>query len=195
MRPHIAVFDDFFTDPNSVLDNIILGEFSDVESPFDGVTYPALQLKPNVDLKPVIEKILGEKIFVVTTFARLTSSAQPAAPNQIHPDTVMSTHALLIYVSKDWAEGHGTSFWSHGKWGPSHDPRVQDNQELQRDSNDESKWLRKSLVQGAFNRALFYDSKLFHRAEPVGGFGSGPADGRIVLTCFFNILQKLPIVK
>jgi len=188
MKPHVVVLDDFFLNPQKMLSGVQEDGFSDIVSQWDGVTYPGI-CKLDWFSNYMAERMnfmFGEKIEGVTCFARITSSAQKPAPNQIHPDTVMSQYACLIYLSEVWPEGSGTSFWEHKKQGRLH-TELSNHEELQRDSNDRSKWTEYYRVQGKQNRALIYDSRLFHCAEPVGGFGHNAQDGRIVLTYFFNM--------
>lgn len=188
MRPHIAIFDDFFADPTDTLKQLRQAGFRDVVSEWDGVTYPGICQMGNHIFAGSLRKILGHEIETVATFARLTSAQEKPAPNQIHPDTVMSQYALLIYMSEKWPAGSGTSFWDHKTEGRYH-TELTNHETVKRDSNDRTQWLEYFRTEAKQNRALLYDSRLYHCAEPVGGFGSGPEDGRIVITSFFNIVE------
>lgn len=187
MRPHLAVFD---SNDTKILDLIKTIGFSDTVSTWDGVTYPGIcDLNEfNYTMSMVLGQQLNESVEVITTFARLTSAAQKKAPNEIHPDTVMSQYAMLQYLSPEWPDGAGTSFWEHKTEGRLMTEQI-DEYRVRQDSCFREAWTEYFRVQGKEGRILFYDSRLFHCAEPVGGFGSGPEDGRIVLTSFFNIVS------
>lgn len=189
MTPHIAVFDDFFPPDHlrSVLALIKLKGFSNVVSPHDGVTYPGI-----CSLSEIADPITDMyrlrfmlNVSATETFARLTSAAQGPAPHQIHSDRIMGDYGAILYLSESWPKGSGTSFWSHSREGKRHEDHA-NHEMLQCHSNDRHMWGHYFLSEGKQNRLLLYDARLFHCAEPVGGFGSGPEDGRIVLTSFLK---------
>lgn len=186
MKPHIAIFDDAFFDCDDLLDLLIQRGFRDVISPYDGVLYPGICELPADSMQMCLEQVLGVPIDPLVCFARLTCAGLKPAPHAIHPDTLMSQYAVLVYLSKDWPAGSGTSFWEHETHGRVHD-RTRDAEMLQKDSNDRAKWTQYFISEGKQNRMLLYDSRLFHCAEPSGGFGDSPENGRIVQTCFFNL--------
>lgn len=193
MKPYLAIYDDFFSPAYLRLFDAIMsaGKFSDVTSPTDGITYPGILLaEPDAKLylQIRISQLLDVPVPVELSqcFFRLTSSAQKEAPNKIHNDASMGTHAALIYMSREWSRGAGTSFWTHVTEG-EYQKESCDAALVQSHTNRQDQWSFRFFVPGVRNRILLYDARLWHCAEPVGGFGSGPADGRIVLTCFFNI--------
>ena len=55
-----------------------------------------------------------------------------------------------------------------------------------RDTNETSAWRPLDLAAMRFNRGVVYPTDIFHAALPRAGFGSGPADGRLVFTMFFD---------
>jgi hypothetical protein len=56
-------------------------------------------------------------------------------------------------------------------------------------TNDQYAWERVNICEMKPNRAFIFDSRLMHRAAPIGGFGSNAQDGRLVLTVFFDLPQ------
>ena len=61
---------------------------------------------------------------------------------------------------------------------------------VRKDSNDPSKWrVYDWLAEGGANTAVIFPTYLMHQAHPNDGFGKTNADGRLVLTCFFDLEQ------
>lgn len=189
LNPHICIFDEVFAYPKLVLRDICALGFKDVVST-DGITYPGIaQPIPQWIQKQVIcslRNIFNEPLCINHMFARYTSPAIPAAPNKIHADTIMGEFAAHIYLSKDWPSDSGTSFWSHELFGDAHDAKTHTPDAVNAAANDHTQWQHKFTVPGKFNRMLLHDAKLWHCAEPVGGWGVGPASARLVLTTFFS---------
>lgn len=189
MKPVIATFDDFFDEPLVAQKEILDGNFENFVSPWDGVTYPGInQNLPDWVKEYVIERlsaIVGGPIAPVAIFARVTSAATGAAPHRIHSDRLMAEFSAHIYISGFWPEGAGTTFWTHVSEGHVHDDHT-DVATITRDMHDASQWERSIACQGAFNRVLIHDASFYHSAEPVGGWGDSPQNGRVVVTCFFN---------
>lgn len=192
MIPRLLIFDDFFMTPNEVLLHLLKGKFADHVSPSDGVRYPGIQNAPGLCnvMHAYLTKVLGRKEARINNcFARLTSSAEAEAPNKIHSDYGMGEYAAHVYLSTGWPADSGTSFWRHRESGSERRLGAED-ADLLKDANDASKWERYSLCPGKFNRCLIHDATLWHCAEPVGGWGAGPEDGRLVLTTFFSLGHK-----
>ena len=108
----------------------------------------------------------------------------------IHSDLGWGTHALVLYLS----EGPGgTAFWKHKKTGTD---RIDVGdvwlfEQVNKDWNDENCWELEHLVPMKFNRAIIYESALFHSRYPFKAFGDSPSTGRLIVTAFFNIQGKL----
>jgi len=163
--------------------------YEDYRSAWDGVTYPGINktIPPLISryLHKQLEGIVGFRIEPVVTFARVSTKSLAPAPHMIHSDTGMATHAALVYMSELWPDDAGTSFWRHRTEGAIQTPET-NCALVQSHSNDLTQWERIGLTQGKFNRILTYDARLWHCAEPVGGWGTSAETGRLVLTCFFN---------
>jgi len=193
-RPVLCVFDGFISQIEEVHHTITTGEFSDYVSPWDGVTYPGINKEVPPWIKELfhvkLSKIVGAEIEDVATFARLTTKNLPPAPHAIHSDLSMAKFSAMLYLSKEWPVGSGTSFWAHKTEGSTHTEKT--NADIARaDSHREDAWERYVAVQGAYNRACVFAAGLWHRAEPFGGWGVDVHDGRLVLTCFFNIKEDV----
>lgn len=190
MKPVLAVFDDFFYDADRVYNEVVVGgRFEPFVSPWDDVTYPGINKAIPAWIEDFmitrLEEVTGEHVDIQALFARVTSNLTGPAPHRIHSDKIMAQHSAHVYLSKEWPFGGGTSFWTHNIDGPFHDDNT-DTEMVMRDSHDPDKWTMTMNCHGKFNRLLIHDARCWHSAEPVGGWGESPADGRVVLTCFFN---------
>ena len=189
MQPIIGIFDDFLLKPDESIASVLAGPYEDYHSPVDGVVYPAINKEVPDDLGlEMIQKLAFlmrrelRDLDVVTLFSRAMFHGM-SAPNKIHSDVIMGRYAAHLYLSKDWPEGAGTSFWRHREQGATHTDRTK--LELM-DHNDLSQWERVVTVQGKRNRLLIHHADHWHLAEPIGGWGGSPGDARVVITCFFN---------
>ncbi len=165
-----------------------IAEFSGVENPADGVVYPDVTIDiPDLvrdEIQTHLDRIFERPVHINTMFMRLTSDATFGAPHQAHTDSVMGEFTLLLYLND---ESGGTSLVRHVDTGMDRDPETNEQYEAWvRDTNVPDAWEITEMVQMRKNRANIIDAHLMHRAEPVGGFGDGQADGRIVLTAFFQ---------
>jgi hypothetical protein len=187
MSPVLAIFDDFFTDPQAVFREISSGPFEPYQSAWDGVTYPGINLHVPREIQDFVlkrlEGVTGKKIRGVC-FAR-TMLKGMKAPHRIHSDVIMGDYSMHVYLSEDWPEGSGTSFWRHKTEGDRHTSET-DVTRVDQDHDNMEMWEREFLLSAQFNRAVIHDSSLFHAAEPHEGFGDSPSNGRLVLTCFFS---------
>tara|TARA_R110000751_G_scaffold91134_1_gene178602 strand:- start:376 stop:966 length:591 start_codon:yes stop_codon:yes gene_type:complete len=161
-------------------------EFSGVTNPYDGITYPDITVDiPEECLKEIQEKaddLLGTAV-IKQIFMRLTSRNTQTPPHQAHPDNMMGTHTLILYLT----DTGGTSLVEHIATGMYAAPETQENWDAWNDdTNIPHKWRIYNMAMARENRVAIFDSRLMHRAEPVGGFGETAEDGRIVLTAFID---------
>lgn len=161
--------------------------YENAVNPHDGVEYPGISLAvPQVVRDEVLEKlcdIRGESVGITALFVRLSSRATKQAPHQAHTDTAMGAFTLLLYLQDGPG---GTSLVRHKKTGMNTDPvSPEEFQAWRDDTNNPEAWQVTGMAAMAANRAVIIPSNLMHRAEPIGGFGKGPKDGRLVLTAFY----------
>ena len=167
---------------------LVSGEFTDVQNPADQVTYPHILTGIPQELQELvvsaIEQAIGQKIKDPTTFIRRSPKGSYAT-HIFHNDSSMGEMSLMVYF--DSKPGFGTGFARHKSTGLDRpDDKPEHIQQFRDDKNDKAKWLVKKRTQAAPNRAVIFDSSLFHCALPIGGFGEG-VNARTVLTCFFNL--------
>ena len=157
-------------------------EYTGQESPHDGVVYPDLV----IDLPASVMQEVAEKIGATTflPFLRLSTTNTAVAPHQAHNDITHGDYTFLLYMQDGPG---GTSLVKHKEL-DMHDGLTTELEEKvwNRDTNNPDKWDVTHLFKMKANRAVWYPSNYMHRAEPIGGFGEGTQDGRLVLTLFFN---------
>lgn len=188
VTPVAVLADDFFIDFDVVRKHFDDAVYQDVVNPVDGVTYPGITMLPAwmiVEVLQGVRKMMGWSPICRTIFARL-SLAGTKAPHQAHTDNSMGQYSLMLYLNRPEDCCGGTALLQHWN-GMERAPTEQADVDLaMRDTNIHSAWSPMLDVAMKTNRAFIFAADLFHRAEPVGGFGSTPQDGRLVLTMFFD---------
>lgn len=184
MNLHSQIIDDFlpgFDVWRGMADRV---EYRDVVSPTDGVTYPGIVdlsgLK--MDFAGLLADVMGRPVTVNHLFLRL-SLAGSKPPHWAHHDGLMGQYSLMVYLNRPEHCAGGTALLEHAdEWcdGPPDDAT------WLRDTNDPDMWRIVSRCPMVTNRAFIFRANLWHAALPLGGFGSGPEDGRLVLTAFFE---------
>ena len=158
--------------------------FTDEVNPIDGVVYPLICTAIPEPVKAEIEEkltaIKGAPIDINTMFMR-RSPKGVSCPHEVHSDISMGKYSLMLYIN-----GGHTSLVRHKASGIAYSPEdIAYLDIIHQDQNKEDAWLVTELMGGEPNMAAIFDASRLHRAEPIGGFGSG-ADSRVVLTCFFS---------
>ena len=163
-------------------------KYEDEVNPVDGVVYPCI-------CKDIPERVMNDLIYCLTfkilqrrpkdpfVFLRRSPEGVPV-PHKFHTDHSMGDFSMMIYLQDNPDAGTGLAI--HKEMGIS---RAPDNQEQLNkaieDCNDDSKWQIYKIAEMMKNKAVIFDSQLFHVALPIGGFGEGK-ESRTVLTCFFS---------
>jgi hypothetical protein len=177
---HSVILDDFLPDFEgwrAWADGLT---FRDELNPADGVNYPGICREvPTFGTRARLSAIMGRPVKLHTLFMRLSLEGTPA-PHQAHNDAAMGDFSLMVYLNRRKHCQGGTALLEHISG------REPDLETWQRDTNRPHMWREYSLCQMAPNRAFIFRSNLWHRAEPVGGFGTDPANGRLVMTGFFS---------
>ncbi|KRA74266.1 hypothetical protein ASD78_12295 [Lysobacter sp. Root667] len=179
----ILVVDDFMPDGGAVRAAGLAAPFVDWPGP-DGEVYRRVCLTEIPGLQDRVEVAMGRSVAMHGMGFRLNFAGE--LPNAaIHSDMGWGTHALVLFLCE--GEG-GTAFWRHRASGAHRiEPGDVDLfEQIRGDWDDESKWDREELVPVKFNRALIYESALFHSRYPFAAFGDGYADGRLIAVAFFS---------
>lgn len=168
-------------------------DYDVVLNPEDMVAYPDINVHvPDWAQEEILQRIqkeTGLKLRISSCFFRITNEETGVAPHQTHTDSTMGRFTFLLYM-QDAPEGvkAGTSLVKHKTVGGLHqDPWTQAEYDIwARDYDDYDAWTIYRFFEMEANKGVLYHSKLMHRAEPVGGFGKGIEDGRLVLTAFLD---------
>lgn len=173
----MEVIDNFFADYERVRREAIALDYQGEINPVDGVLYP--NINTTIPCRDEVEALTAGGFM----FLRL-SPLGVKAPHQVHTDITMGKKTLLIYLCE--GEG-GTSIVSHKETGMTENP-VNDFElsVWQRDHDKYDAWHIIEQADIKPNRAVIIPSHLYHRAEPIEGFGVNVNDGRLVLTCFYD---------
>ena len=163
-------------------------EYKDEVNPVDGVVYPLI-------CKELPESIVHSVMFQLTygvlgrlpkdpvMFLRQSPKGVPV-PHKYHTDNSMGTYSMMLYL-QDFPDA-GTGFARHIETGvTSSCVGAETLEKTIDDCNDDSKWQLYKMVCMVKNKAVIFDSSLFHVALPIGGFGEADK-ARTVLTCFFS---------
>jgi hypothetical protein len=163
----IEIRDNFFENPEEIVQGILQGDFTNVESPYGGGVFPGINSEvPKEISDKFLEKLqllAPGRMIKPIVFARVKNSDTGTGPTTVHTDEMMGDFSAHVYLSKCPVLGAGTSFW------------------------DEKMETRLFLVDWKFNRLLIHKAQFPHCPEPVNGWGHDKSDGRLVLTCFFKL--------
>jgi hypothetical protein len=166
-------------------------DYQGVRNPVDGVVYPGISTDIPASVKEEVicatSTILSTAISPNAIFTRLSLADVPV-PHQAHTDSTMGQWSLMLYLNRPEHCKGGTSLVRHRTTGMLSDPRGAAELAIWKtDTNKPEAWEIVQLVPMRPNRAFLFPSHRMHRAEPIGGFGDSPKNGRLVLTMFFNL--------
>lgn len=187
----MRIVDGFLDDFESFRSHCDGLDYTGVVNPADGVMYPGISMDIPDDIKSEIisklEDITGAPIVCNTMFLRLSVSGGKD-PHQAHNDTVMGDKAAFLYLNRTDHTSGGTSLLKHIGTGMDSDPATPEQFDAwERDTNNYNAWNVVQLFKMVPNRMVTFDSKLMHRSEPPGGFGTDAIDGRLVLISFYGL--------
>lgn len=182
----LYVIDDFHPCAEALRDFALFQKFEDWPG-HDGQVYKRICRMEIPGIRPMIEGLLGPVEMLGMAFRLNYNEEEPNAA--IHSDIGWGTHALVHYLSDGPS---GTAFWRHKKTGATRIDQGQQElfEEVCQDWNDESKWEQEHFVGMVFNRALIYESALFHSRFPFKAFGNSPENGRLIVVAFFTPENK-----
>jgi hypothetical protein len=187
MTPHSIIIDDFLPDFDGWREWADTAKYDPIENPVDGVVYPGICTAiPSFGTQQRLSLVMGTNVKVRTLFMRLSLEGI-AVPHQAHTDAVMGEFSLMLYLNRAEHCRGGTSLVRHVSGMDSHPTTPEQVALWEQDTNAPDRWSIYSMAEMKPNRAFIFRSDLFHRAEPIGGFGAGPTNGRLVLTAFFDL--------
>lgn len=179
----MIVIDDFLPNAEAVRAMALCAPYTDLLAP-DGETYRRVCPAAVPGLVPALEAEIGPVELLMSGYRLNFAGELPNAA--IHSDIGWGTHALVLYLCD--GEG-GTAFWQHKATGAK---RIEPGdyalwERVCGDWNRAEAWDRIRLAEMRFNRAVIYESALFHSRFPFAAFGTGPGDGRLIAVAFFNL--------
>lgn len=190
MRPQALIIDDFFDDFPRVREWADGATYGDVVNPVDKVVYPGIchDIPEHIseEVSGKVEHSMDFLIVPRTMFLRL-STLGSKAPHQAHTDVTMGQYSLMVYLNRAEHCAGGTALLRNRETGEETNPvDAYGEQVWRRDTNNPAAWEKTLMCAMKPNRAFIFPAELYHRAEPIGGFGKTPKDGRLVLTLFFD---------
>lgn len=185
------IFDDFFKEPKRARALIGMMEMRD-EKYLDGVVYPNIARLPESVLAEIYENlqtIVGPGFTPVLSFARY-SFKDGSPPHWAHSDRNIAQFLALIYLNEDTdAQRLGTCTLRHRELGfESHPESDFEKTLLIHHANKREMWDVTFECPAKFNRCLILNADLVHAA--MGEYGSTKDDGRLVVSCFFNLVYE-----
>jgi len=178
----IAVFENFLPNATQVRELGLTAPYTDWRAP-DGEVYRRVCLADVPGLRERIERFMGPVEMFGMGYRLNFGGEMPNAA--IHSDLGWGTHALVLYLSEG---DSGTAFWRHRATGARRIDvgDVDLYAQICDDWNDENAWEQTRFVAMKFNRALIYESAMFHSRYPFHAFGDGYLDGRLIAVAFFT---------
>ena len=191
MQLDLLILDNFYNDPMGVRE-FALSQAFDVPG-----NYPGNRTRPffTDDVKNLIEKMIfaqAGKITAFEEFKETTAFQYTTAKDRswVHADQT-TMWAGVCYLTPDAPPSGGTGIFKHKPTGYTRVPRLADGSynmeiltEINKDSQDMTKWELMDRVANKFNRLVLYRGDLFHVS--LDYFGRDINDGRLFQTFFFN---------
>jgi hypothetical protein len=181
----MMLVDDFLPEPEKARAAALAAPYIDWPG-HDGEVYKRVCLTDIPGVTERLEELFGPIDMLGMGYRLNFGGEMPNAA--VHSDLGWGTHALVLYLS----EGPGgTAFWRHKATGAHRiDPGdVELFEQVRHDWNNENAWEMYALAEMKINRAVIYESALFHSRYPFAAFGTGPEDGRLVGVAFFSPRQ------
>jgi hypothetical protein len=178
----VRVIDSFLSNADKVREHALSAQFSDWPG-HDGEVYRRVCLTEIPGLRARIEAEMGS-VDMLGMGYRLNFAGEP--PNAaVHSDLGWGTHALVLYLCDGLG---GTAFWRHKASGAR---RIDEGgqalfEQVRGDWNAPDAWEQTGIVPLRFNRAVIYESALFHSRWPFEAFGDCPRNGRLIAVAFFT---------
>lgn len=184
MNLHSLIVDDFLDNFAKWREWLDTAKFGDVVSPVDAVTYPHVC----ADLPPALR---GEIFYKIQTWCGLDSKLKhlfarmsPAGvqpPHFAHTDANMGAMSLMLYMNRPEHCDGGTVLLKHHNYGTDVPYEV-----WLESANRPELWDETFRCTMISNRAFIFPAEQWHAAMPREGFGSTPANSRVVITAFIQ---------
>lgn len=187
----LAVFEEFMPNIEEIREHALAASYEDWPGP-DGEVYKRICITEIPGLRAKIESVVGPVDMLGMAYRLNYKGELPNAT--IHTDLGWGTHALVLYLNDGES---GTAFWRHSKTGAKSvtEKQLELLQIVETDWNYPDAWEMRNLIGMRKNRALIYESKLFHSRYPFKAFGNSPETGRLIAVAFFTPKERVMIRK
>lgn len=174
--------DHFLFDYDKILAHAKQSEFIDWTGQ-DGQMYRRICITEVPGLTAAIESVMGPVVMHGQGYRLNFEGELPNAA--IHSDVGWGTHALVLYLGSGKS---GTAFWRHKATGTERLPAGNTSLlgQVEGDWDDQEKWEIVDFAGMVHNRAIIYESELYHSRYPFEGFGTNIEDGRLIAVAFFT---------
>lgn len=207
MIPSLMIIDDFLAEPWKVRSQALALDYDPARQYGNFPGRNSTQALPMAGINKAVSRAIGTTVVGAAGtnhgHCRLTLKSDKGTSG-VHIDPAAYSGILYLSRPEDCArpKAGGTDFFRHKRTGLERvpatldgvhaagyaDPNALIEDVVNRDTTYAAKWERVMQVPARFNRLLLFSPWHFHNAAP--GFGSGDADGRLVLLCFFNLAGK-----
>ena len=181
MKQYCTVFDDFIESYDYFRSFCDTAQYKDTVNPYDKFTYPGVCMQaPFEVIQYSLVKAIGHANLIHGALRLSTQGVR--APYHVHADDFMGgQYTVIVYLSRpDHCQG-GTAFMKHKATGHLYGTQGG----WEQDESNREAWTTDFICPMRSNRALIFDSRLLHCAEPMDGFGKDAADGRLVFVGVF----------
>lgn len=177
----IRIYDNFLFYADRVRTRALEAKFKTVE-PAPGVIFRGIaDVDKNNDwFANNVQQVLGVDIKVNYSFFRKSPVGQ-VEPAYIHSDSDMGHFTAILYLNYEHPEDDGTKFWKSKLTGSC----IEQTPALP--SPDLKDWQLIKHVPMLFNRAIIFDSRLYHSRSKPENFGTNDDSARLIQTIFFSV--------
>ena len=189
--------DDFAPDAAEVREAVISGPFETHQGP-DGATYTGISDYPVAHWPKLIGLSIGKEIEPKLSCFRINYAGE-MPHSWVHSDDICAKYASVLYLNPPEQCQGGTAFWRHEGLKIDHLPTREQIEAsgfgadwflemMTREWKELKYWKQVGFVPMQFNRFITYPTSLFHSRYPFEGFGTTPADGRLIWICFYDVV-------
>lgn len=193
------VVENFAPDALEVREAVVTGPFGTKRGP-DGADYNGISDYPVPHWFERLGEVLKQTVIPRLSCFRLNLKGE-LPYSWVHADSICARYAGVLYLNTPEQCAGGTAFWRHAALGMTYLLSAEElaahgmngdafHRLMTREWKDPSAWEQVGFMPMQFNRFLTYPTQFFHSRYPWEGFGTGPADGRLIWACFYDLAQE-----
>lgn len=191
----VLQFDNFAPDAEAARNAVIANGFTTETGP-DGAKYTGISKYQVSHWFGLIAEAIQCEIEPKISCFRMNLAGE-LPHSWVHSDDICAKYASVLYLNPPEQCAGGTAFWKHEALGIDHLPTKQElaaagthadwfYDMMSREWKVLTYWKQINFVPMQWNRFITYPTSLFHSRFPFEGFGTGPADGRLIWICFYD---------